>query len=62
LLIQSFLKEDLIDEIIVSTLPVILGGGIPFFGPLSKKVKLRLESSEVIVNQMVQTRYTVEKD
>ena len=61
LLIQSFLKENLIDEIIVSTLPVILGGGIPLFGTLSNKIKLKLESSEVLINQLVQTHYKIIK-
>jgi len=61
LLIQSFLIENLIDEIIVSTLPVILGGGIPLFSTLSNKIKLKLESSEVLINQLVQTHYRVIK-
>jgi len=32
--IQSFLQEDLIDEMIISKVPVLLGTGIPLFGPL----------------------------
>jgi len=34
--IQNFLKEDLIDEIIITTIPVLLGGGKPLFSKLSK--------------------------
>lgn len=30
--IQSFLKEDLIDEIIITTIPILLGGGTSLFG------------------------------
>ena len=33
--VQSFLKEDLIDEIIITIIPILLGGGIPLFGELS---------------------------
>src|SRR6186713_1803071 len=32
--IQDFLKEDLIDELIISKAPVLIGSGIPLFGHL----------------------------
>ena len=32
--VQSFLHEDLVDELIVSRIPVPLGGGVPLFGKL----------------------------
>ncbi len=59
--IQSFLKEDLIDELIVTTVPVLLGNGIPLFGSLPKHVKLKLIDSEILLNQLVKTRYQVVK-
>ncbi len=61
-IIQSFLKEALIDKIIVTTLPILLGGGISLFGMLSKNIKLKLISSEVLINQLVKTQYEVEKN
>ncbi|NNE95097.1 MAG: dihydrofolate reductase [Acidimicrobiales bacterium] len=33
-LVTSFLRSDLIDEMVLSRIPVILGGGILLFGPL----------------------------
>src|SRR4249920_2409081 len=33
--IQGFLKEDLIDDLIISKVPVMIGNGIPLFGFLS---------------------------
>lgn len=60
LLIQSFLNEHLIDELIVTTIPVLLGEGIPLFGHLSGRIKLRLESSEVLANQLVKSHYIVD--
>ncbi|MES9879112.1 MAG: dihydrofolate reductase family protein [Candidatus Sedimenticola sp. 1PA] len=59
-LIQSFLAENLIDKIIVTTAPVLLGGGIPLFGSLPKRVKLRLFNSDILDNQLVKTSYDVQ--
>ena len=59
--IQSFLNEDLIDELIVTTVPVLLGEGIPLFGSLPRQAKLKLIGSEVLLNQLVKTHYRVEK-
>jgi len=53
--IQSFLKEDLIDEIIISTIPVILGGGIPLFSELKNTLNFELVSSTIYLDQVVQT-------
>lgn len=59
--IQSFLKEGLIDELIVATIPVLLGGGISLFGSLPNRVKLKLIDSTVLLNVMVKTHYQVEE-
>jgi dihydrofolate reductase len=55
--VQQFLKEDLIDELTVTTIPVLLGGGIPLFGELPEKMEFELVESRVLLNAMVQTRY-----
>lgn len=55
--IQKFLKEDLIDEMIIASIPILLGSGKPLFGVLSNPQKFRLVDSKVISNQMVQTHY-----
>ena len=34
--VQAFLAENLIDELILTTIPIILGDGIPLFGVLPK--------------------------
>src|SRR6187200_3312334 len=37
--IQSFLKEDLIDEMIITKVPILIGSGIPLFGKNNSDLK-----------------------
>lgn len=46
LTVQAFLEADLVDEITVTTVPVIIGTGIPLFGALGRDVKLSLQHVE----------------
>ncbi|MGE5457859.1 MAG: dihydrofolate reductase family protein [Methanococcaceae archaeon] len=55
--IQNFLKEDLIDEMIITRLPVLLGDGLPLFGPMNSELKFKHELTEVLHNTIVQSRY-----
>lgn len=55
--IQGFLREDLIDEIIITWAPIVLGGGIPLFGPLEKKLDFKLKTSEVLNEYLVKSHY-----
>ena len=59
--VQQFLKEDLVDELTVTTIPVLLGGGTPLFGELPGKIELELVESRVLLNALVQTRYRRKK-
>lgn len=56
-LVQSFLREDLIDEMILTTIPVLLGGGIPLFGELPKSMEFKHVKSEVFLNAITQDSY-----
>jgi len=56
--IQNFLKEDLIDEMIITTIPVLLGGGSPLFGELVTPLSFELTDSETLINQLVQSHFT----
>jgi dihydrofolate reductase len=60
-LIQSFLSEDLIDELIITSVPVLLGGGIPLFGRLDNYLKFKLQKSEVLNNFLVKSYYKRDK-
>jgi dihydrofolate reductase len=57
--IQSFLREKLIDELIITTIPILLGGGSTLFGNLSQPINLEHLESKVFLNQIVQNHYRV---
>ena len=59
--IQSFLKEDLIDELIITTLPILLWGWTSLFWDLEKPLNFKLKSSEVLVGEMVKSSYIRKK-
>ncbi|MCB5178449.1 dihydrofolate reductase family protein [Streptomyces antimicrobicus] len=58
-LIQTFLREDLLDEITLTTAPVLIGSGIPLFGPLDQDLDLRLTAAKVLDAGFMQTTYAV---
>jgi len=55
--IQNFLKEDLIDEMVLTTIPVLLGGGSPLFSELPKELKFELIKVKTYLNQVTQKHY-----
>ena len=57
LLIQEFLRHNLIDRFIVTVMPVVLGEGIPMFPPPTPQVDLELEETLSFPSGMVQLTY-----
>ncbi len=55
--IQSFLKEDLIDEMIITIIPILLGSGSPLFSYLPKELEFECTRSEVYLNKIVQNHF-----
>ena len=55
--IQRFLREDLIDELIITQIPILLGGGDPLFGSLEQQMVFELIKSEVLAGQLVKSHY-----
>ena len=59
--VQSFLNEDLIDEMTITTIPILLGGGIPLFKDLDSPLEFEHLRSEIFLSQLVQDTYKRKK-
>lgn len=59
LTIQSFLRGGLLGEITLTRIPVLLGQGLPLFGPLSADVSLEHVETIAYPFGFVQSRYRV---
>lgn len=57
--IQSFLRAGLITEVTITLIPILLGTGIPLFGPSTGDVRLELVASRSFEFGFVQNRYRV---
>jgi dihydrofolate reductase len=57
--IQRFLRESLVNEMIITTIPILLGEGLPLFSKLEKDVKLELVKSQSFENGFVQNNYKI---
>jgi len=55
--IQSFLKEDLIDEMTITTIPLLLGEGTSLFGQLNDPQIFRCSESKVYLENIPQMKY-----
>ncbi|MDP2634575.1 MULTISPECIES: dihydrofolate reductase family protein [unclassified Pseudoalteromonas] len=57
LTIQSFLNEDLIDEMVITTIPILLGGGLSLFGALASSLDFRCIEAKTFTNGVSQNHY-----
>ena len=55
--VASFAKAGLLDELIVTQLPVVLGDGVPLMRTIPEPYWLEHRSTEVFENGFVQSRY-----
>ena len=58
-LAQPLFEAGLIDEVGVNIHPVLLGGGLPLFHPLTRPLELNLKEHRVLRNGCVYLLYTV---
>lgn len=59
--IQRFLDARLIDEVTITTIPVLLGSGRPLFGPFTRDIYLEHVRTWSARNGFVQTTYRVKR-
>ena len=55
--LQAFIHAGLIDEITISIIPVLIGDGIPLFGPLDGDVSLQHVATRSFSSGLVQVKY-----
>lgn len=55
--IQSFLKEDLIDELIITRVPELIGAGIPLFGNLENDLQFEHMRTNIYSDGLVKSHY-----
>jgi len=57
--IQRFLRERLVNRLIITRVPVLIGQGLPLFGPLLHDVKLQHVATRHYPSGLVQSEYNV---
>jgi dihydrofolate reductase len=57
--IQRFLRAGLIQRLIITRVPVLIGDGVSLFGPLSHDVRLEQVATRHYPSGLVQTEYRV---
>ena len=58
-IIQSFLREGLVQEITITRIPILLGGGLPLFGNLDAPIQLQHMRTHAFANGFVQSTWSV---
>jgi dihydrofolate reductase len=57
--IQGFVEAGCLHQLIITRMPLLLGNGIPFFGPLTHDIRLRHINTRQFANGFVQSTYEV---
>lgn len=60
-LVQAFVRLGLIDDYVITTVPILIGDGIPLFGALDADVDLELLGVTPFPSGLVQSRYRVRR-
>ncbi|NQD92904.1 dihydrofolate reductase [Pseudomonas sp. CrR25] len=55
--IQGFLRAGLIQQLIITRVPILIGSGIPLFGTLQHDIQWRHLDTRAFANGLVQSRY-----
>jgi dihydrofolate reductase len=58
--VQQFLRAGLVDRLIITRVPVLIGQGIPLFGSLPHDIRLRHIATRQFPSGLVQSEYTIQ--
>jgi dihydrofolate reductase len=58
--VQRFLRAGLVQRLVVTRVPVLIGEGIPLFGPVPRDIRLRHVATRHYPSGLVQSEYEVE--
>jgi dihydrofolate reductase len=59
LTIQAFLRAGLINRLVITRVPVLIGSGIPLFGPVDADIRLEHVGTRQLAGGAVQSEYAV---
>jgi dihydrofolate reductase len=57
--VQGFLAAGRVDRLILTRIPVLIGSGLPLFGPLPSDLQLRHVATRAYASGLVQSEYTL---
>jgi dihydrofolate reductase len=60
--IQRFLAARLIDRMVITRVPLLIGTGIPLFGPVPRDISLRHVATRCYKGGLVQSEYELDTD
>ncbi len=58
--IQEFLRAGLIQRLVITRVPVLIGNGVPLFGPLPGDLRLRHIATRTFASGLVQSEYRID--
>jgi dihydrofolate reductase len=61
-LIQSFLRAGLVEDLVITRIPVLLGSGLPLFGPMPRDQRFRHVETTAFPSGLVQSKYRISSD
>ncbi|MFP6581807.1 MAG: dihydrofolate reductase family protein [Candidatus Hydrogenedentota bacterium] len=62
LTVQQFLNAGLIDRFIITRIPILIGEGIPLFGPITRDIKLKHVNTTTFPDGLTQSEYEVRRE
>jgi dihydrofolate reductase len=59
--IQAFLREGLVEDMVLTRIPILLGAGLPLFGTLQQDAKLKHLKTTAYSSGFVQSHYAIQQ-